>query len=539
MRIGRQFFIFCLIVVAATQVLNSALSISSFERVYSRSVMSQYEVLVQELKGNIESGLKKYKSYQNYAGLETIFRKILARMPRDRIDSVLTTDTAGRVLCLSHYEKDDIVFRKYEKKDGYFLKEEMFDNLSSTPQATATHALAGAHIISAPVMNGDAWQGNVSIIFSGKFVVDEVYSLIERNLVLFAAILALCGLLLAAGFSVLLKRRGVAKAFQPGHSKDTEAGAPGIETAPPAVDDYRKLKARLTSLIVAVLLVSQMAFSYFNLRSFQRDYLGAIMDKTQLMSTILRENIEYLLGKGLPIDKLVGIEGIMAGIVLRTPEYSSLEILDASGNLLYVADPRVRGVQSFRRGQNPGHRPAEDAYTRLVPVSGGSGREDGIIKVAIDRGLIESRIKSVLLDYLSVVIVAILISFEISLFFIARRFPSLRAAGEAVRGVSGAEIRMLGFLNLFGSFLFMSFFSLFMKEVSRPLWGLSREFVTGLPVSVYMLAASGGYILKDVVQERFGHRATLLCGSLIFAAGLFLTGTAADVVQVVFAQVLA
>ena len=85
----------------------------------------------------------------------------------------------------------------------------------------------------------------------------------------------------------------------------------------------------------------------------------------------------------------------------------------------------------------------------------------------------------------------------------------------------------------------MSFISLYLKELSHPVLGFSKDFMTGLPISLYMLAASGGYILKDILQERIGLRGTLLSGSAIFAVGLFLTGTATDIVQVVFAQILA
>ena len=116
-----------------------------------------------------------------------------------------------------------------------------------------------------------------------------------------------------------------------------------------------------------------MIFSYLNLRAFERDYLRAITDKTQLLSTILKEDIEYLLNKGLPIDKLIGVDRMMAGIVLRTPEYSSLEIIDTSGNLLYLADPKARGWLPSARVKTPDTPPRKTPTTRSFPSAGRKG----------------------------------------------------------------------------------------------------------------------------------------------------------------------
>lgn len=82
-----------------------------------------------------------------------------------------------------------------------------------------------------------------------------------------------------------------------------------------------------------------------------------------------------------------------------------------------------------------------------------------------------------------------------------------------------AMIRSMGFLSLFGTNLFRPFFPLYSELMSRPILGLSREFVRGLPIAVYMFVSTIGYILKDRFNRWFGYRgcviAHLLCSLLI------------------------
>jgi MFS family permease len=531
MNLSRRFIVVSIITIAAAQLFGSALSISYFEKVYRKTVISQFEVLAQNLKENIESGLKKYKSYDNYVGIDSVLESALGKKPKGVIDSILASSSKGRLLYLWSEGKGEAGFRKLGRSDGLFLKDGAFEDYSAQDSRTVRHRTeAGAHIVSAPIVHHDQWLGNISIVFSGEIISDKIWIIVYRTLTLLGALLTLSLALLALGSRFVSKARHEA----PGNL--------GVDR--PLADRRRqdkKVRHRLMAVFVTVLLIGQALFAFFSLRGFRAEYLEAITENTNLAAVILREDVERLIAKGLPLGKLVGIEMVMANIVRRTPEYSSLEILDPDGSVLYLADPGMEQFRSFKQGDRMGSIDETDSYNPIFPIKSKTDAILGYIKVSIDRSLIDSRMLSLLLDYLAIVVIATLVSFEMIMFFMSGRFDGKRDQNDRdgpAWSVSGAQVRTLGFLAMFSSFLFMPFFSIFMKELSRPMLGLSKDFITGLPISVYMFSASVGFILKGVIHDRFGYRAAFLAGAVVFAAGLVLTGLSREMAQVILAQVL-
>lgn len=528
MKFRTQFLVFSLILIMAAQALNSALSLSSFEKVYRDTVLSQYEILVQDLRTTIENGLQKYKLYTNYVGIDNIFHELLERANGD-IDSVLATDAAGKLLYLSAYTAAGVEFHQYEKTDGEYLDDRIFDDFSleESRQSGQEHLIDGVYSLSVPIVSRDGWMGNVVMIFPETLITRKIFNIIIYDAKVFGGTLAVSLLLLLIGRMIVLKD-SLLEQLQ--HQ---------------SAEIIKKVRFRATALIVVTLLVSQVLLSVFTLQSFQKEYLQAILEKTDQLAFLLEEDIEYLVSKGLPLHKLVGIERIMKNIVLRTPEYLSLSIIHQNGDLLYLADPTRQGVRAFDPGQR---KAAISQITRVYapqrPVAHPqSGEKMGYIEVNINKELILSKTRRLLLDYLTIVIVAILIGFEAMMFFIAKSFSGMGAATAGAQPqahrVSGYLIRNMGFLSMYASFLFMCFYSLYFRQFSRPLWGMSADVVGGLPISVFMFASSVGFILKGKLHDRYGDKQSFLIGSLFFAVGLFLTSIATDILQIFGFQLLA
>jgi len=85
-------------------------------------------------------------------------------------------------------------------------------------------------------------------------------------------------------------------------------------------------------------------------------------------------------------------------------------------------------------------------------------------------------------------------------------------------------IRPALFLLVFSESLSLSFFPIFVQELYEPIYGLSREMVIGLPISIFMLIwalslpSAGGW------SDRVGRRKSFLVGAVITTIGLVLTG---------------
>lgn len=517
----RKLFIASMVIIAVTQLLNTAMSISSFERVYRQTLLSDYRILARDLKHTIEMGLNAYKLFTNYVGIEEIFREALEK-PGGAPDAVFTTNTDGKLLYLSWQETGEPFFKKYRSGDREYLSPE-------TPQgffdrSESVFRQGEDYIVSTSIVHRDAWKGNVSIIIPGKAITEKIGAVVRHNLLLQGICLAIAGGLLALGIAVFLKG---------GHAQGTDPAASGSD---------RSIRKRLLTLNITIILISQCLFSYLNLHSFQENYLEAIRNKTDHVAIRFREDVETLLHKGLALDKLVGIEAIMDNIVSETPEYSSLGIVDPDGKRLYFSDPGKKRETSFARIAVPAVETGrEDPYRQRFEITGqGGSAGSGYISVSINKEIIHSHTRKIFFDYLTVVVVALLISFEATiLIFSGSDFPSAESPDKSDNSAFPAHrIRILGFFIMLSYCLFIPFFPLFLKALSRPSFGLSKEIITGLPVSVLMIASSVGILIKGRLSERFGSRVTFLTGSLLFASGLFLTALSGNIHQVLGVQVI-
>ncbi len=94
-------------------------------------------------------------------------------------------------------------------------------------------------------------------------------------------------------------------------------------------------------------------------------------------------------------------------------------------------------------------------------------------------------------------------------------------------------IRPAVFLFVFAEALSISFLPLYAKELYRPLWNLSEEVVLGLPISAFMLFTAISLPLAGAWSDMVGRKRSFLTGMVISAVGLFLSGTAGDIVSLI------
>ncbi len=92
-------------------------------------------------------------------------------------------------------------------------------------------------------------------------------------------------------------------------------------------------------------------------------------------------------------------------------------------------------------------------------------------------------------------------------------------------------IRPLIFLFVMADGFTASFFPLFVDTLYEPLWGLSKDVILGLPISVFMFFLALSMVLGGSVTDRFGWRRPLLIGIFINAVGLMITSVSQDIFQ--------
>ncbi|MFC4159104.1 MFS transporter [Chitinimonas lacunae] len=94
-------------------------------------------------------------------------------------------------------------------------------------------------------------------------------------------------------------------------------------------------------------------------------------------------------------------------------------------------------------------------------------------------------------------------------------------------------IRWPFFLLIFAESLSLSFFPLFVGQFYSPHWGLSRELVIGLPISIFMFVWALSMPWAGLWGDRVGHRRAFAIGATVTCAGLLLTAGAQSLFDLV------
>ncbi len=110
------------------------------------------------------------------------------------------------------------------------------------------------------------------------------------------------------------------------------------------------------------------------------------------------------------------------------------------------------------------------------------------------------------------------------------------ATEEKERGISETHIqysyiRPLIFLFIMANSFSNSFFPMYADTFYEPLWGLSREVIIGLPLSLYMFFLAITMPFAGSWSDRIGWHKPLMISILFNAAGLILTGMAQNMSQ--------
>jgi MFS family permease/HAMP domain-containing protein len=88
------------------------------------------------------------------------------------------------------------------------------------------------------------------------------------------------------------------------------------------------------------------------------------------------------------------------------------------------------------------------------------------------------------------------------------------------------HIRWPFFLLIFADSLSLSFFPMYVGQFYSPALGLSKNFVIGLPISIFMFTWALSMPWAGMWSDRVGHRKAFVVGAVITTAGLILTACA-------------
>lgn len=220
-------------------------------------------------------------------------------------------------------------------------------------------------------------------------------------------------------------------------SRNRSANPVGTPPAKPARrrDPISALVLRLTIVTVAVLLLAAGAASWLSLRSFDPLFQPELARKAQTVGGLMGAQIDRGLGVRIPLDRMAGLDTLLAAEVERHVDIAYIAVTDPAGRIVAAAGGPLAGITALPPDRLSG--PADGRLARgFVDVQrplGDAANPSGALHVGVDSAFLAKASTDLALDVLSVVIVSVLLIFEVLQLVVnlaMRRVLTLRLLAE-------------------------------------------------------------------------------------------------------------
>ncbi len=208
--------------------------------------------------------------------------------------------------------------------------------------------------------------------------------------------------------------------------------------APPSSSDpsrslSRALAGRLAPPAAIMITASALVLGVTILSDVNRAIEPELAARTNLIGTIVSENVQRAVAAGAPLDKLVGAEKYFGDMLTQLPEVAYVAV--ATGRIILEAGERIDPYLA---------PPRERKDVRSHPIMH-DGEEIAYVVIDIDPAFISRKFRDVFLDMSVVILVTVLIAFEIMVLLTSRsltasldrlqRLTAMQAAGDFSRSV--------------------------------------------------------------------------------------------------------
>ncbi|MGK0289136.1 MAG: putative MFS family arabinose efflux permease [bacterium] len=495
-----KIFFGVLVVLLLAQGLNAVLSISSFEKVYLKTLISSYEAVGKDFQRKVDKALRFGKDLQKFLGIKALLKDVKKNNPA--LDNVSITLPDGTII----HSLD-------ESLTGSQVSTDIRKNFSKNqkPQLENYILTDGKYYVLLPIQNWrKKWAGTINISFKQELIKKKTKEVIFQNLKILGLTVMIASILLFLGLFTVVNFNQ--------------------KTIP---------KLRLSILILFVLGLAQLFYSFYNSQEFRNNYLEIIQNKTKTVTQLFTLGIENLLSKGIQIDRLTKVDQILGEIVQTADEIETIKITNHNHKVLY--EPKL-AKSNLDKVQEKSHQSSfwsrfllgkDKIYQVQYPLKKGSDIK-GYVELTLSKAVIGKKIQEIVLDSLTVVVISFLFVGELIIFifiFIRKQLETSSVQTEELEADSAhALIRPIAFMFFFAAALSNSFLPLYMREllIATPteFFGLSRDIILGLPISIEMLAIVLVLVPGGTWMDKKGWHQPFFFGIIVTAIGAFLCAIA-------------
>lgn len=508
---------------------NAMLSLNSLEKLYVESMASQYSAIGKDLQRNLEKSLKFGKSLEKFIGIENILadakQHILRSMSEEFGAESFFTSISGDISVSIALPDGKILYSTNQALVNSVLPEEARPNYTAIgSNAGAYFEYQAAYIVPLPIRDGkNTWVGSGIIKFSESQIKSLLTSVQQKSIRRIAEILAASVLLL-----LLLFKLFTTYALEHG-------------TFP---------KRKISLIMLFVIGTAQLVFSAENTNDFRIYYLDINRAKIRTMTTLLKEDIEFYFTKGIKINKLMKMEASLGEIIASLPELDQIVILDQQDMPLYMANKeRAANMQTLSEPEAEQLRqklsleidPEYSVRLDLMNQNNAEGfisansSKEGYISTNLSREVIMAKLFDIALDSATILVISMLFLGEVLILiilFIERQlFQSVTSYS-----IHYSDIRPAGFLFFFGVDMTITFLPLYMEKLYAPIFGLSKDIVMGLPISVRVFFTAIAIVIAGVWLDRRRWHEPLIIGLLLVSGGILYSWAAPDALHFIISR---
>lgn len=485
---------------------NILLTSATLERLYVKTFISKNKVVAQDLQHNLETALRFGKSIDKFVGMDKLISETLHHLVSEQ---KATTDAGSEggdiVICIAD-PNGQIVYSSNAQIVGTNLPEVAqlpVNKATKTPVESKIRKYEGVYYLCLPVKQGEAkkWVATLTVAFSQKQVTSLLRAIVIKNIDLILVIFFSAVILFAIFLGSLnLETNRSKKALKP-------------------------VKLKISVVFFIIVCLSQITLSLFNLIEFKNHFLKISTQKNIVMSRLLKQDIEYLLAKGLDLRKMSRMDQKLENLIAVCPELEGISISDTKGHPLYIAtqhgtdNPTPLDNKRMYLRAHPGYTITRDLLnTRNQETDILAGK----LTIRTSKEFIFKALRAIALDSITVLVISLFFFVEIlilELQLMERRITGTRH-GHRHR-VHYTTIRPVAFMLFFGVDSCISFLPLHMAALynpDHPFLGLSKDIIMGLPISMQMLFTSISLLISGAWCDKRGWAEP-------FLIGLFLSGT--------------
>ena len=315
------------------------------------------------------------------------------------------------------------------------------------------------------------------------------------------------------------------------------------------VDNQTFSKTRISLMLFFVICGAQIAFSGLTTLTFTDLYLIMNKEKTRMRVGLMKEQFESFLKEDDNIKNLAQGEVMLSDIIAESPELNDITLFDEKWHPLFiVTKTKALNCQSATLVQiNKMKRSLPDwepKYNVRLVIS----KDDqikGYISTNISKKILYNRLVEIGLDSLTVLVISILFLVEMIILIFnfferdsGKKQPPYVEQSSTQPPVHYGLMRPAAFLLLFGYDISMSFLPLHTEKLYAPLFGLSKDVIMGLPISVELFFVGVCILVAGVWLDKRGWHEPFLVGLFLAGAGILYSWGAPNVFNFILSRAI-